>query len=225
MPLGIGIATGIAGLAVGSFDMYEGKQKEMEARRQLAKLVRPMMGVPEAQTRSVDLAEEQYRKSQIMSVGDMPGYQAAIANLSRRNAANFGNASKASTSSSDLLSVITSGMESEQDKLLEFAISNADYQDRQKQLGLQRQDNAFAAYQSQLGGLANTQQQMFLTNQLGVYNEKYNQLSANMAAGQQQFAQGMQGLGSTVGSATPFIAAGSGAKGWENLRAMYGPLG
>lgn len=225
MPLTIGIITGVAGLAAGGFDMFQGRKKEKEAKQQMENLVRPMMGVPEAQTRAVDLAEEQYRKSQIMSVEDMPGYQAAIANLSGRNAANFANASKVSSSASDLLSVVTSGMESEQDKLLEFAMSNANYQGNQRQLALQRQANALAAYQAQLGGLANTQQQMFLTNQLGVYNQKYDQLSANMAAGQQQFAQGLGGIGSTIGNAAPMIGAGSGAQGWENMRAMYGYQG
>lgn len=204
MPLTIGIITGVAGLAAGGFDMFRGRKKEKEARKQLENLKRPMMGVPEAQQQQMQLY------SQMMSQ-DLPGMRMAQQMMDLNTARLGANALRVGNSQ-DALAALTSLAEQQEISGLQLAGQNAQYKDRMAQ-----------QYAMGLGNLAQTQKEMFEVNQLQPYQQKYQQLSANMAAGQQQFSQGLGGIGSTIGNAMPFIGAGSGAAGWENMRAMYGP--
>jgi hypothetical protein len=206
MPLGIGIATGAIGLISGGIDMYQGKKKEKEAREQLRNLKRPMMEVPAAQQQQVDLY------SRMMSQ-DLPGMRMAQQAMDLNSARLGANALRVGNSQ-DALSALTSLAEQQEVSGLQLAGQNAQYKERMAQ-----------QYASSLGNLAQTQNEMFRVNQLQPYQQNYQQLSANMAAGQQQFAQGLGGIGSSFSGAAPMIGAGSGAAGWENMRAMYGTAG
>jgi hypothetical protein len=184
--------------------MFDGKKKEKAAKDALNNLKRPMMQVPEAKKQQLALY------SQMMSQ-DLPGMRMAQQMMDLNssklgaNALRVGNAQSA-------LSALTSLAEQQEVSGLQLAGQNAQYKERMGQ-----------QYAMGLGELADIQQQMFTVNQLQPYQQKYQQLSANLAAGQQQFSQGLGGIGSTIGNAMPFIGAGSGAEGWENMRAMYGP--
>jgi len=204
MPLTIGIITGVAGLAAGGYDMYQGKKKEKEAKNALKNLQRPMMQVPEAQKQQLALY------SQMMSQ-DLPGMRMAQQAMDLNSAKLGANALRVGNSQ-DALAALTSLAEQQEVSGLQLAGENAQYKERMAQ-----------QYAMGLGGLAQTQKEMFQANQMQPYQQKFQQLSANMAAGQQQFAQGLQGVGSSVSGAAPMIGAGSGAQGWENMRAMYGP--
>jgi hypothetical protein len=203
MPLTIGLVTGAVGLIGGGIDMWQGKKKEKEARKQLENLKRPMMQVPEAQNQQLALY------SQMMSQ-DLPGMRMAQQAMDLNTAKLGANALRVGNSQ-DALSALTSLAEQQEVSGMQLAIQNAQYKERMAQ-----------QYAMGLGNLALTQKEMFQINQLQPYMQKYQQLSANMAAGQQQFAQGLGGIGSSFSGAAPMIGAGSGAAGWENMRAMYG---
>lgn len=206
MPLTIGLVTGAVGLIGGGIDMWQGKQKEKEAREQLNKLKRPMMQVPAAQQQQVDL----YGR---MMSQDLPGMRMAQQAMDLNTARLGANALRVGNSQ-DALSALTSLAEQQEVSGLQLAGQNAQYKERMAQ-----------QYALSLGNLAQTQNEMFQVNQMQPYQQKYQQLSANMAAGQQQFAQGLGGIGSSFSNAAPMVGAGSGAAGWENMRAMYGALG
>jgi hypothetical protein len=73
-------------------------------------------------------------------------------------------------------------------------------------------------YQSQLGNLAQTQQEMFNVNQMQPYQLKYQTYTNNLQQGRDLVNSGIQGIGSSIGSAMPFIASGAGAQGWTNFK-------
>jgi NAD(P)H-dependent flavin oxidoreductase YrpB (nitropropane dioxygenase family) len=199
-PLGFGAITGGIGIGLSAIDIIRGNKMRKEAEQNLKNLNRPMMQVPEAQMQQVALAR-------MMSNQGMPGYQMALGNLGMQNSRAFGQASRAATSSQDLLSVATQLGESSQDQMSQLAMSNAEYQ----RSGMEN-------YQSQLGNLAQTQQEMFNVNQMQPYQLKYQTYTNNLQQGRDMINSGMQGIGSSIGSAMPFIASGHGAQGWTNFK-------
>lgn len=203
MPLTIGLVTGAVGLATSAYDIFSGKKKEKAAKDALNNLRRPMMQVPEAQKQQLALY------GQMMSQ-DLPGMRMAQQMMDLNSAKLGANALRVGNAQS-ALSALTSLAEQQEVSGLQLAGQNAQYKERMAQ-----------QYAMGLGDLAQTQKEMFQINELQPYQQKYQQLSANLAAGQQQFSQGIGGIGSSIGNAMPFIGAGSGAAGWENMRAMFG---
>lgn len=211
MPLKIGSAIGGIGLVTSAIDIFSGKKKEKEAREQLKNLKRPMMETPQALLDKLSFYKN-------MTTGNMPGYQ-NLQNIADMNLAAGGGAiSRGAQGSQDFMAAMQNlygqNMMQQQQNAIKNSQFQQDFQNSQRE-----------GYASTLSDLARVQTEMFQVNQLQPYQQNYQQLSANMAAGQQQFAQGLGGIGSSIGNAMPFVGAGSGAKGWENLRAMYGPLG
>lgn len=202
-PLGLGLITGGIGVGLSAVDIIRGNKMRKEAEQNLKNLNRPMMQVPKAQMQQVAMA-------QMMMNQGMPGYQMALNNMGLQNSRAFGQASRAATSSQDLLSVATQLGESSQDQMSQLAMTNAQYQ----RSGMEN-------YQQQLGGLAQTQQEMFNVNQMQPYQLKYQTYTNNLQQGREMINAGMQGVGSSVGSAMPYIAAGSGDEGWANFKNMF----
>jgi len=200
MPITIGLITAGVGLTTSTIDMIRGNRMRKEAEKNLKDLKRPQMTVPEAQTQQLAIAR-------MMANSGMPGYQMARANLELQNSRAFGQASRAATSSQDLLSVATQLGESSQDQLSQLAMSNAEYQ----RSGMEN-------YQTQLGNLAETQKEMFSVNQLQPYQLKYQTYANNLQQGRDLVSTGLSGIGSTAGAAAPYIAAGN---DWDKFRAMY----
>lgn len=199
-PLGLGLITGGIGVGVSAVDIIRGNKMRKEAEQNLKNLNRPMMQVPKAQTQQVAMA-------QMMMNQGMPGYQMALNNMGLQNSRAFGQASRAATSSQDLLSVATQLGESSQDQMSQLAMTNAQYQ----RSGMEN-------YQQQLGGLAQTQQEMFNVNQMQPYQLKYQTYTNNLQQGREMINAGMQGIGSSVGAAMPFISSGTGDQGWANFK-------
>jgi len=199
-PLGLGLITGGIGVGLSAVDIIRGNRMRKRAEENLRNLKRPMMTVPEAQAQQVALAK-------MGAMQDMPGYNLAMQQQQLGMQQSLGNASRAATSSQDLLSVATGGMAGQQDALAQLAIQNAQF----KQEGMQN-------YQTALSGLAQTQQTMFDVNQMQPYALKYQTYSNNIQQGRDLVNSGMQGLGSSVGSAMPFVASGAGAQGWLNFK-------
>ena len=203
-PLGFGLVGLGVGAGLSTVDIIRGNRMRKRAEENLRNLKRPMMTIPEAQRAQVELA----RRSSLMN---MPGYDVAIGQQQLALQQGLGNASRAATSSQDLLSAATSGMMGQQDILAQFAIQNAQF----RQQGMQD-------YQSALSGLAQTQQEMFNVNQMQPYALKYQTYNQNLQQGNQLMNQGIAGIGQSVGSSLPFIAAGSGEEGWANFNKMFG---
>jgi hypothetical protein len=199
-PLGLGLITGGIGVGLSVVDIIRGNRMRKRAEENLRNLKRPMMTVPEAQAQQVALAK-------MGAMQDMPGYNLAMQQQQLGMQQSLGNASRAATSSQDLLSVATGGMAGQQDALAQLAIQNAQF----KQEGMQN-------YQTALSGLAQTQQTMFDVNQMQPYALKYQTYSNNLQQGRDMINSGMQGLGSSVGSAMPFVASGAGDQGWMNFK-------
>ena len=199
-PLGLGLITGGIGVGLSAVDIIRGNKMRKEAEQNLKNLKRPMMQVPEAQMQQLALAR-------MMSNQGMPGYQMALGNLGMQNSRAFGQASRAATSSQDLLSVATQLGESSQDQMSQLAMSNAEYQ----RSGMEN-------YQQQLGLLAQTQQEMFNVNQMQPYQLKYQTYSNNLQQGRDMINSGIQGIGSSIGSVMPFISSGTGDQGWTNFK-------
>lgn len=199
-PLGLGLITGGIGVGLSAVDIIRGNKMRKEAEQNLKNLKRPMMQVPEAQMQQLALAR-------MMSNQGMPGYQMALGNLGMQNSRAFGQASRAATSSQDLLSVATQLGESSQDQMSQLAMSNAEYQ----RAGMEN-------YQQQLGLLAQTQQEMFNVNQMQPYQLKYQTYSNNLQQGRDMINSGIQGIGSSIGSVMPFISSGTGDQGWTNFK-------
>jgi hypothetical protein len=199
-PLGFGLITGGIGVGLSAVDMIRGNRMRKRAEENLRNLKRPMMTVPEAQAQQVALAR-------MGATQDMPGYNLALQQQQLNMQQGLGNASRAATSSQDLLSAATSGMVGQQDILAQFAMQNA----QSRQQGMQN-------YQEALGGLAQTQQAMFQTNQMQPYELKYQTYTNNLKEGRELINSGMQGIGSSIGSAMPFVASGTGNFGWERYK-------
>jgi hypothetical protein len=199
-PLGLGLITGGIGVGLSAVDIIRGNRMRKTAEENLRNLKRPMMSVPEAQMQQVGLAR-------MGAMQDMPGYSLALQQQQLNMQQGMGNASRAATSSQDLLSAATSGMTGQQDVLAQLAMQNA----QSRQQGMQN-------YQETLGGLANTQKTMFDVNQMQPYALKYQTYTNNIQQGRELMNSGMQGLGSSVGSAMPFVASGAGEQGWLNFK-------
>jgi hypothetical protein len=191
--LGAGLIMGGVGSALSVVDIIRGNRMRKEAEKNLRNL---KGAIPEAQMRQVGLA-------QTMATQGMPGYEMTLNNLGLQNSRAFGQAAQASTTSQDLLSAVTQGLESSQDQSAQLGLSNAEYQ-RAGMLNLQ----------SQLGGLAQSQQ--------NVYNRKYETYANNLMQGRDLTGQGMQGIGGSIGGAMPFIAAGTGDQSWDRFASMFG---
>jgi len=202
-PLGLGLITGGVGVGLSAIDIIRGERMRKQAEGNLRNLKRPMMAVPQAQQQQIALARG-------MSTQGMPGYEMALNNMGVQNSRAFGQASRAATSSQDLLAVATQLGESSQDQMMQLGMSNAEYQ----RAGMLN-------YQQQLGGLAQTQQDMFNVNQMQPYQMKFQTYTNNLQQGREMVNAGMQGLGSSVGAAMPYIAAGSGDEGWTNFKNMF----
>ena len=196
------------GLATSTIDIIRGHRMAKQAKEDLKNLKRPMMQVPQAQRQQVEL----YRQAM---TGGMPGQQAAQYMMDRQNQMAMANAAGAATSSQDLLSVATALGEQGQTNQLALAEKAADFQ-----------SNAMSQYASGLGQLAQTQQEMFLTNQMDPFREKQAIYQANLQRGQGLRDQGFKGIGDTIGQSMPYFSAGgdNGKAGssWERFRAMYG---
>lgn len=204
---GFGAAAGIAGVGLSAIDIIRGERMRKQAMKDLENLKRPMMTVPEAQKQQIAMA-------QMMMNQGMPGYQMALNNLGVQNSRAFGQASRAATSSQDLLAAATQGLESSQDQLSQLALTNAEYQ----RSGMEN-------YQTQLGNLAETQKEMFNVNQMQPYQLKYQTYTNNLQQGRDLVNAGIQGIGSTFGASMPYLAAGGGENSWENFRNMFGTQG
>jgi hypothetical protein len=191
--LGAGLIMGGVGSALSIVDIIRGERMRKRAEENLRNL---KGAIPEAQMRQVGLA-------QTMATQGMPGYEMTLNNLNLQNSRAFGQAKQASTNSQDLLSAVTQGLESSQDQSTRLGLENAEYQ-RAGMLNLQ----------SQLGGLAQSQQ--------NVYNRKYETYANNLMQGRGLVGQGAQGIGSSIGGAMPFMAAGGGTDSWAKYAAMFG---
>lgn len=202
-PLGLGLITGGIGVGLSAVDIIRGERMRKRAEENLRNLKRPMMSVPQAQQQQVTLASQ-------MATQGMPGYQMALNNLGIQNSRAYGQASRAATSSQDLLAVATQLGESSQDQMSQLAMSNAEYQ----RAGMLN-------YQQQLGGLADTQKEMFNVNQMQPYQLKYQTYTNNLMQGRELVNSGMQGLGSSIGAAMSYGAAGAGDEGWTNFKNMF----
>jgi hypothetical protein len=199
-PLGLGLITGGIGAGLSAVDIIRGNRMRKKAENNLRDLKRPMMTVPEAQLQQVELAR-------MGAYQDMPGYNLALQQQMLATQQGLGNASRAATSSQDLLSVATAGMTGQQGTLAQLAIQNA----QSKQEGMLN-------YQNALAGLAQTQQTMFDVNQMQPYQLKYETYSNNLQQGRDMINSGIQGIGSSIGTAMPFVASGKGAQGWTNFK-------
>jgi hypothetical protein len=199
-PLGLGLITGGVGAALSAVDIIRGNRMRKQAEEDLRNLKRPMMTVPEAQIQQVELAR-------MSATQDMPGYNLALQQQMLNTQQGLGNASRAATSSQDLLSVATAGMTGQQGALAQLAMQNA-----------QSQQQGMLNYQETLGGLAETQKTMFDVNQMQPYQLKYQTYSNNLQQGREMINSGIQGIGSSIGAAMPFMAAGKGAQGWTNYK-------
>jgi hypothetical protein len=202
--LGAGLIMGGVGSALSIVDIIRGERMRKRAEENLKNLKRPMMEVPQAQRQQMEL----YRQ---MATQGMPGQQAAQNMMDLQAQRAYGNASRAATSSQDLLGVATNLGEQQQINQLDLAGRAADYQ-----------TNAMNQYASGLGNLAQTQQNMFNVNQMQPYQLKYETYANNIQQGRELVGSGMQGIGSSIGAATPFIAAGGGEDSWKRYAAMFG---
>jgi len=200
----VGAATGVIGIGLSAIDIIRGERMRKENEKNLKNLKRPMMEVTQGQQQQVELGRQ-------MANQDMPGYQLAQQQMGLNMQQSFGNASRAATNSNDLLSFATQGMESQQGALANLAMQNA-----------QSRRQGMLNYQDQLGGLGETQQEMFMMNKFNPFQEKRQQYQQNMQQGGELVRQGMAGIGGVVGGATPMMSAGFGDDSWEKFRAMYG---
>jgi hypothetical protein len=203
---GMGLITGGIGVGLSAIDIIRGERMRKENEKNLRNLKRPMMEVPEAQRQQMEL----YRR---MTTQGMPGQQAAQNMMDLQAQRAYGNASRAATSSQDLLGVATNLGEQQQMNQLDLAGRAADYQ-----------STAMNQYASGLGNLAQTQQEMFMMNKFQPFQEKRQQYQQNIQQGRELVSSGMQGIGSAIGGAMPLLAAGTGTDSWEKFSQMYGAM-
>ena len=202
----MGLITGGIGVGLSAIDIIRGERMRKENEKNLRNLKRPMMEVPEAQRQQMEL----YRR---MTTQGMPGQQAAQNMMDLQAQRAYGNASRAATSSQDLLGVATNLGEQQQMNQLDLAGRAADYQ-----------STAMNQYASGLGNLAQTQQEMFMMNKFQPFQEKRQQYQQNIQQGRELVSSGMQGIGSAIGGAMPLLAAGTGTDSWEKFSQMYGAM-
>lgn len=202
--LDTGLVMAGVGSALSIADIVRGERMRKRAEENIRNLKRPMMQVPEAQRQQMEL----YRQ---MMTGGMPGQQTAQYMMDLQAQRAYGNASRAATSSQDLLGVATNIGQQQQLAQLGLAKEAADYQ-----------TTATNQYATGLGQLAQTQQEMFNVNQMQPYQLKYQTYANNLQQGRDLTSAGMQGIGSSIGGAMPFIAAGSGDDSWARYAAMFG---
>jgi hypothetical protein len=202
--LGAGLIMGGVGSALSIVDIIRGERMRKRAEENLRNLKRPMMQVPQAKQQQMEL----YRQ---MATQGMFGQRAAQSMMDLQAQRAYGNASRAATSSQDLLGVATNLGEQQQINQLDLAGRAADYQ-----------TTATNQYASGLGNLAQTQQDMFNVNQMQPYQLKYQTNANNIQQGRELVGNGMQGIGSSIGGAMPFMAAGGGTDSWAKYAAMFG---
>ena len=200
-----GAVTGGIGVGLSVIDMIRGNRMAKKAEQDLKNLNRPMMGVTQAQSRQVGLAEQ-------MANQNMPGYSIAQNQIQNQTAQTLANVNAGATSSADLMSAATTVGMNNTNALNDLAMQNEE-QKRQGMLNLQ----------DTLGGLDETQKAMFEANQMVPFREKQAVLNANRERGQGLVDQGMQGIGNSIGQSMPYLSAGGGKfSSWENFRSMYG---
>jgi hypothetical protein len=200
-----GAVTGGIGVGLSVIDMIRGNRMAKKAEQDLKNLNRPMMGVTQAQSRQVGLAEQ-------MANQNMPGYSIAQNQIQNQTAQTLANVNAGATSSADLMSAATTVGMNNTNALNNLAMQNEE-QKRQGMLNLQ----------DTLGGLDETQKAMFEANQMVPFREKQAVLNANRERGQGLVDQGMQGIGNSIGQSMPYLSAGGGKfSSWENFRSMYG---
>lgn len=202
----MGLITGGIGVGLSAIDIIRGERMRKENEKNLKNLKRPMMEVTQAQRQQLELGRQ-------MSTQDMPGYQLAQQQMGLNMQQGLANASRAATSSQDLLSVATSGMADQQSALAGLAMQNA-----------QNKRQGMLNYQDQLGGLAETQQEMFMMNQFQPFQEKRAQYQQNIQQGRDLVNSGMQGIGGAIGGAMPMLSAGTGPDSWKRFSEMYGSM-
>lgn len=202
--LGTGLIMGGVGSALSIVDIIRGERMRKRAEENLRNLKRPMMEVPEAQKQQMEL----YRQ---MVTGGMPGQQSVQSMMDLQAQRAYGNASRAASSSQDLLGAATNIGQQQQMAQLDLNRQAADYQ-----------FEANRQYAAGLGGLAQTQQEMFNVNQMQPYQLKFQTNTDNIQQGRQLVGSGMQGIGSSIGQAMPFIAAGGGDDSWARYASMFG---
>lgn len=201
---GMGLITGGIGVGLSAIDIIRGERMRKQNEEKLRNLQRPMMGVTDAQAQQVALAQQ-------MATQNMAGYEIARNQIQNQSAQALANVSAGATSSADLMAAATNLGMNNINALNDLAMQNA----QSKRQGMMN-------YQEQLGGLAETQQQMFMMNKYQPFQEKREQYQQNIQQGRELVNAGMQGIGGAVGQSMPLLSAGFGADSWKRFSDLYG---
>jgi len=177
----MGISAGISGLANIGQALYGGFQAR-RAKRGLEDLRRnrPIYETPEAATQALGLSRQ-------MAYGEMPGRTYAEERLGRTTAAGVRNIGRMAPSSSAALGAVTDVFGKRMDAERELGYNAALWRAQMMQ-----------NYQSQLGQMAQYQDQAFNLNQWIPYQQQMNELQSQRMAGQQNLWGGIQGLANTA---------------------------
>jgi hypothetical protein len=201
---GMGLITGGIGVGLSAIDIIRGERMRKQNEAKLKNLQRPMMGVTDAQAQQVALGQQ-------MSTQNMAGYDIAQNQIQTQGAQTLANVNAGAQSSADLMAAATNLGMNNTNALNDLAMQNA-----------QSKRQGMLNYQEQLGGLAETQQQMFMMNKYQPFQEKREQYQQNIQQGRELVNAGMQGIGGAVGQSMPLLSAGFGNDSWKRFSDMYG---
>lgn len=201
---GMGLITGGIGVGLSAIDIIRGERMRKQNEAKLKNLQRPMMGVTDAQAQQVALGQQ-------MSTQNMAGYDIAQNQIQNQSAQALANVNAGAMSSADLMAAATNLGMNNTNALNDLAMQNA----QSKRQGMMN-------YQEQLGGLAETQQQMFMMNKYQPFQEKREQYQQNIQQGRELVNAGMQGIGGAVGQSMPLLSAGFGDDSWKRFSDLYG---
>jgi hypothetical protein len=201
---GMGLITGGIGVGLSAIDIIRGERMRKQNEEKLKNLQRPMMGVTDAQAQQVALGQQ-------MANQDMAGYGIAQNQIQTQGAQTLANVSRGAMSSTDLMAAATNVGMNNTNALNDLAMQNA-----------QSRRQGMMNYQEQLGGLAETQQQMFMMNKYQPFQEKREQYQQNIQQGRELVNAGMQGIGGAVGQSMPLLSAGFGDDSWKRFSDLYG---
>ena len=200
----MGLITGGIGVGLSAIDIIRGERMRKQNEAKLKNLQRPMMGVTDAQAQQVALGQQ-------MSTQNMAGYDIAQNQIQNQSAQALANVNAGAMSSADLMAAATNLGMNNTNALNDLAMQNA----QSKRQGMMN-------YQEQLGGLAETQQQMFMMNKYQPFQEKREQYQQNIQQGRELVNAGMQGIGGAVGQSMPLLSAGFGDDSWKRFSDLYG---
>jgi hypothetical protein len=202
------ISMGVQGIPA-LFQGIGGLVNRNQAKKELENLKYPMRKMSSGITAAKDILTQQASMDQI------PGQSMINSQLDQAISSQLGSATRAGMSSQDIMALASQLGEARLGQGMEMGIQAA---------GMQQQNKAnLANFLS--GTYAQEQQDLYQNNILNPYLMKQQALTQKFQTGSANANQAVNTIGSSVMSAAPYIAAGRGDQGWENLFKYLGSVG